>query len=372
MKIFIIRTIVFVSFALCMYNENYAETRNKNKENQQVAETGKLVNRRVLILDFVNTSNASEYAYLETTIPDTFLSPLNQTKSFELMSRSIWHEMINTHKASAKDAFNEKTALASGKTYGADVVVIGNFTITTDAAVINTQVVDISSGKIIISKMKTAKIDGNIFTAISELAQELGNELKEKLPPLPQQLIVKERVKYLKEYERQKENPKAKPLAEETNVEWSHKKILLSFSQGFDIDVLNLQKYGLGMQGSVGFNVAFYTENQVYFGVALDFAEIFSGATVIGRVPVLDTFASVGYSLLVHRWLYTVDVGAGYFLMPISTGITYNPFLNSNIGAQYLVLKNFSIGFNLNARVFYDQPSPLFFSGISLVLGYVL
>ena len=57
-----------------------------------------LINRRVLIFDFVNANNSADYAYLKTNIPDAFQDSLNKTKSFELMSRSLWQDMLTGQK----------------------------------------------------------------------------------------------------------------------------------------------------------------------------------------------------------------------------------------------------------------------------------
>ena len=76
-----------------------AQQQDTDKANDE-----KLVNRRVLILDFTNAQNNKNFSYLEVSIPDAFLDPLDKTKSFELLKRNVWQKMI---KAGQPDCFSQ-------------------------------------------------------------------------------------------------------------------------------------------------------------------------------------------------------------------------------------------------------------------------
>ncbi|MDH4263797.1 MAG: CsgG/HfaB family protein [Spirochaetia bacterium] len=157
----------------------------------------KLVNRKVLILDFVNSKNSPDYMYLENSIPDAFLDPLDRTKSFELLSRSIWQKMLNENKFKKEDAYREEAAIDAGKFAGADVVIIGSFAALTDKMQIFAKAIELSSGRVMVSRNASAPLDNNMFDTINKLTVEMSAQMKEKLPPLPQKIITIEREKYI-------------------------------------------------------------------------------------------------------------------------------------------------------------------------------
>ncbi|MDH4199283.1 MAG: hypothetical protein OEV66_02795 [Spirochaetia bacterium] len=200
MKIYLYLRILLIVIIFTAFNKSYfSQTANPGDKNEKVDETGKLVNRRVLILDFVNSNNSKDHEYLETSIPDTFPGALNKTRSFELLSRSIWREMLQNQKVQKSDAYDDKIAVQMGESQKADVVVMGSFAASKDTIIIITRVLEVSSSRIMVSRTKITKIDNSIFESIKALAQELSAEMKEKLPPLPQQVITRERVKYQQE-----------------------------------------------------------------------------------------------------------------------------------------------------------------------------
>jgi TolB-like protein len=156
-----------------------------------------LINRRVLILDFVNTQKAVDFSYLENSIPDSLLSPLDKTRSFEILKRSLWKDLVDQEKFKPADAYNESKAILAGKACGADVVVIGSFVALNDRIRIFARAIELSSGRIMVSRDISAPLDNYIFETISKLTDEISVEMKEKLPPLPQQVITVEREKYI-------------------------------------------------------------------------------------------------------------------------------------------------------------------------------
>ncbi|MDH5721266.1 MAG: hypothetical protein OEZ13_11735, partial [Spirochaetia bacterium] len=157
----------------------------------------KLVNRRVLILDFQNSQNNKDFSYLEGSVPDAFLEPLDKTKSFELLKRNLWQKMVEKKEFMGKDAYDEDTALKAARKAGADVVVIGSFTVMNDEMQLYSKALEVSSERVIVNRNKRSKLDSNMFTSIDELAVEMSKEMKDKLPPLPQKVLVEERIKYV-------------------------------------------------------------------------------------------------------------------------------------------------------------------------------
>ena len=157
-----------------------------------------LIKRKVLILDFVNTQNSENYTYLEKSIPDAFLDPLDKTKSFELLSRSLWKKLRKKHRFHKNDANDEEKAIKAGMYAPSDVVVIGSFAVIGNKIQINSRAIELSSKRVIVSRSVTSKLTGNLFGAITKLSNNMAKEMKKKLPPLPQRVIIKERGKYMK------------------------------------------------------------------------------------------------------------------------------------------------------------------------------
>ena len=161
------------------------------------------------------------------------------------------------------------------------------------------------------------------------------------------------------------------PAPEVGDMDWSHKKVIISFTPGFYLDLLNIKTHGIGMQGMVGLKASFFTPSHLYFGIGFNFAEIWSAGSAFGKIPVIDGLAFIGYLIPVNRWLFTVDVGAGYFLIPLQT-LMYNPVFGFNLGARYLVSEKFSLGLDLNSHMYYNGATSLLYGGLALMFSYVL
>ncbi|MDH5717936.1 MAG: hypothetical protein OEZ22_09890 [Spirochaetia bacterium] len=164
---------------------------------KKIKEPDKLINRRVLILDFVNTQNREEFGYLAVSIPDAFLEPIQATKSFDLLNRNIWQKHVKKNDYKPEEAYDEDIAIKVGAKAEADVVVIGSFSLIGSQMQMVSKAIQISSQRVMVTKTKLTGVDSNMFTAISQLADEMSTEMKKTLPPLPQKVLVQERVKYI-------------------------------------------------------------------------------------------------------------------------------------------------------------------------------
>jgi TolB-like protein len=156
-----------------------------------------LVNRRVLVLDFINVTNSADYSYLEGSIPESLLDPLSKTKSFEILLRTTWAKYVTEQKFNKEDAYKEEIAIEAGKLAGADVVVIGQFIAQTDHIQIQAKAIEMSSGRIMVSQSTAAPLDNDMFNAIDNMTKQMANEMKNKLPPLAQKIIIEQRIKYV-------------------------------------------------------------------------------------------------------------------------------------------------------------------------------
>ncbi|MDH5718814.1 MAG: hypothetical protein OEZ22_14400 [Spirochaetia bacterium] len=199
-----------ILFIILFSTANAQETEKNNDE--------KLINRRVLILDFVNTQGDKNYEYLESSIPDAFLAPLDKTKSFELLKRNIWQKMIDEGIYVKKDAHKEEKAIEAAKKGGADVVVIGSFIAIGSEMLMISKAIEISSERVMVVRQKKTGIDSSMFDAILQLANEMSKEMKNKLPPLPQRVIFQDRIKYMAVDSKEKDEEESLGLFDDPKV----------------------------------------------------------------------------------------------------------------------------------------------------------
>lgn len=181
-KIFtIISVSIVVSFLLPAFSQA-----------KETYKSAKKINRRVLILDFYNVNQNENYAYLSNSIADAFQDPLDKTKIFELLKRSLWSQMLTKGKFVKRDAYNEDRAVAAGKAVQADVVLTGSFSVVKDFIKMTAKAIEVSSGRVMVNRSRTSRLTGNIFNAIDLLAKDMAARMKNKLPPLEQRIIIKE------------------------------------------------------------------------------------------------------------------------------------------------------------------------------------
>jgi hypothetical protein len=174
-------------------------------------------------------------------------------------------------------------------------------------------------------------------------------------------------------------------LAMSPTPDWVHKKIVVTLSPGFFIN--NLPSGGSsgdsngGLCGTCEIQLAiagrFWILPRIYLGAKVDFAEIVSRNISLGQMTVLDGLALLGYSIPLDRWLFSADLGGGYFLISSKVrGILYNPAFALRIGAEVLIADSFSIGLSANAHMYYDSlnkvPKPLTLGGLVLTFNHVM
>lgn len=144
-----------------------------------------LINRRVLILDFVNRKKSQNTDYLSASIAEGFIPPLQQTKSFEILGRDQGRDAIRQEKISVDELYSEANAVKLGKRCGAEVVLMGTFLDLGSSVRIQASAIEVHSGRSRVNRIVTAKLDGSLFGNIDRLAKDMSEEMKRELPPLP-------------------------------------------------------------------------------------------------------------------------------------------------------------------------------------------
>lgn len=162
-------------------------------------------------IGFLQFEKAKEYEYLEVSIPEALIEPLNDTGKFEVLNRSTWNKLSGAAKLSAAELFDEEKAAALGAAADADVVVIGKFVVQGNTLQIQIKAVEVSSKRAMVSRSDNALTDSSMFTTIATLTNKVSKDMAKRLPPLPQRVIYQDRIKS----KEQAEEVKAAPQPEE-------------------------------------------------------------------------------------------------------------------------------------------------------------
>ncbi|MDH4263795.1 MAG: P13 family porin [Spirochaetia bacterium] len=163
--------LLFSALALCVSNV-FSSDKNEKKV------------PRVLILDFVNTNDSPNYRYLEGSVPESFSSSLGKLKKFQIMDRSIWANEVTKGSYSKKDALHQMTAINVAKKYNADIVIVGSFSANEGQVQIFSKSIEVSTERIIFDGQTESTLDGNLFTVISKVSNEMAIEMDKKLPEI--------------------------------------------------------------------------------------------------------------------------------------------------------------------------------------------
>ncbi|RME88088.1 MAG: hypothetical protein D6767_10780 [Candidatus Hydrogenedentota bacterium] len=194
--------IIICVILLPLYGKKKAQKRTK--KNQKIVRTApneeKLVNRHVLVLDFVNEKKAKKADYLSVSIPEAFLTPLEESGSFEVIPREEGTKVIQKNKIPRNQLSRIQVAQKIGNLVKADVVVMGSYIAIQSKIRILAKAIDVRTGRVKVTRQVQGKIDSSIFDKINELANKMVEKMKKELPPLPpreiirKQEIIKEKV----------------------------------------------------------------------------------------------------------------------------------------------------------------------------------
>jgi hypothetical protein len=168
-----------------------------------------------------------------------------------------------------------------------------------------------------------------------------------------------------------------KPIEEEiievadNSSDWQKKKISISLLPGFYINQISTPGLCGTCEMQLGLAGRYWIFSNVYLGAKINFGEIWSEKMALGSLALLDGFAAVGYSLPVDRWLFSADLGMGYYFVPGKAKVD-NPAFSVSAQVEYMLSDLFSIGLSANAHMYYDQPKSLTFMGLAISLNYNL
>lgn len=304
------------------------------------------VKRRVLILDFVKLQKKESFDFLETSIPDAIEGPLNDTKSFMILPRSIWGDYVKSGKFKKPDAKNEKKALEAAKMAKADVVIIGQFVIIGTKMTIIAKALDVESGRIVVSKSKMSNTDASMFTAIENISLDLAVEMKKKLPPLKQKIVRG----FILEVS-------AAPMV----------------AMNFGYSQENFPK---GIGAALNFNLRNSIIRHDYIGISAGYANFNSVTKKFNSMALVHVGGRIGYEIHLMRWWSLIPYGSSGLDFESIDSVTFGSedyrmvYFGGGIENRFYFTKSFFTSININAHMQSDAELVPFVLA-SLGIGYV-
>ncbi len=142
--------------------------------------------KKVLILDFVNTTGKADYKYLESSITGTVRSMLSERFAFREPDRSSIEEVSAENQLYREDFNTKSVAMNMGLLAKQDVVISGGFAVDANRAnpVISTRVriLNVATKNVIADFKMDGPADNRIFTTIQDISRRIADEAKTVLP----------------------------------------------------------------------------------------------------------------------------------------------------------------------------------------------
>ena len=138
---------------------------------------------KVAILDFENTSGKAEYDALAISMSNMLITDLSNNihpKKVEFFERSQLNKLLEEQKLQKSKNFDAKTAVDFGKLSGVNYVFVGSVFVMDGNCNIASQLVDVQTSKIVLSKEASGKIETwlQLKSQLAEaIAQQLDNPL---------------------------------------------------------------------------------------------------------------------------------------------------------------------------------------------------
>jgi len=218
----------------------------------------------------------------------------------------------------------------------------------------------------------TQKVSKNLVTEIHNMIEEaerLANERagkKETAEPKKdeKQTKVKEKVALTKK------------VAMATALDWSSKKFSIGLMPGFLINDISAKNCSV-CETPLNLAARFWIIPNVYLGANLSAGWI-NAKTIplISGAPEWTSFtglAFAGYSIPAGRWLFSADIGGGYYLiLDNAKNLMFNPIYGARLGVEVLLADFLSIGLSGNAHMYYDSPKPVYMYGLLFSINFVM
>jgi hypothetical protein len=139
----------------------------------QAAHAGKLIAPRVLVTNFHTPSK--KYAFLRQSIADLFLDPLQQTKYFQILSRTKEGLEANIEQ-------DLRQIIATAKEAEADIAVRGEYNVEDKTLALKLEAIDIDAQKTAVQKDYKLSLNGDFFPALKKALADFSQVMTERIP----------------------------------------------------------------------------------------------------------------------------------------------------------------------------------------------
>jgi hypothetical protein len=353
---------------------------------------------RVSILSFEDRTESNYYGYMSESLSDAI--DFSMKKKFSYIRENaeeikktffkkrhtlfdsditagntkIINKAVKTKEKTDKQLQHDEVQLALARkvanTQNSDFVIYGyySFNNETNKLVFTPLIYEVSTDTLIEFDEAQNVIDNTVFKATGNVADILVTNIHNMLEDTEKILAKKEK----EEETLAKSDVKQNILS----FNWASKKFSLTFSPGFLMNVSPLKGCG-ACELPVSMVSRIWVIPNLYIGLGLNAGGINStGIPFVNGMPLwlaFDGLASLGYGLPVGKWLFSADVGGGYFVILDKTrGALLNPAFGARFNSEFLVSPVFSLGFSIMGHMYYDIPKPLIFGGMTLTLSYVM
>jgi len=130
----------------------------------------------VAVVDFQNTSGKANLDHLRASIAESLLTNLARRGRLTLVERSRLASVMEELRLGLTDFVDPETAAEVGKSLGANVIILGSYTVVANQLQINARAVGVSTGRILFAE----QVKGDQEESLA-LVENLGAALWAKL-----------------------------------------------------------------------------------------------------------------------------------------------------------------------------------------------
>ena len=332
------------------------------------------IKRRVLLLDFVNNQKDAKIEYLSQSVPESLIQPLSDTGFFEVLSRDLGNKLIQLQGIEASELFSDSRAVELGKQSGAEVVIIGNYTVIEGSVRIQAKAIDVLAESVSVTHATTGKLDATMFGKIDELASRMAEKMTTSLPPLEKRTIFSHQVILDKNRGEADTGIFIQIPVEDSGA-------YLNIAAAFDYPLGNANGpfgYGFGGQIMIGSSIwskhfnPFFTAG--YHVLMPGNKEIMYSGGVKANLQMLTYNGGAGlqYPLFVSKLLIRPFVAAGSHAGYIKPEVAeWFVVASLRLGAivDFLFFGNKAVSFGLDATYLFEKRTSLLFLNSYLGLG---
>lgn len=147
----------------------------------------------VAVLDFENTSNSSEFDYLQNAIPEMLITDLLISKKIKVVEREKLKRVLGELKLSLSGAIPPEQSVEIGKMTGAKALLMGSIIKVGKFMRIDARLIDIKTSEVILGEKVEFSNEDEIIESTDRLAEQIiknltGEDIKvSKTPELPKE-----------------------------------------------------------------------------------------------------------------------------------------------------------------------------------------